>query len=227
MTVMTGDWQPEIRKLALTSWGEGQRIIAVAGVEPLSGVSTLCEGLAAFAARSGRRTVLLEMARPLTAAASGWRLDAEPGGLTERDAAGFDRLAVAGASDGRSVTDIARLRRGMDEHLAGFDTIVADIAPLRDIGTRAVDGPAAAAACGRIYLVALAGQIDRAAFAATMSLLDASRITLAGLILNDRANPTLAAELAREAGRLRILAPRLSRWLARKALESRFLSERT
>jgi hypothetical protein len=60
-----------------------------------------------------------------------------------------------------------------------------------------------------------------------MSLLEASRIELAGLILNDRFNPTLAAELAREAGRLRIVAPRMSRWLARKALGSRFLSERT
>lgn len=220
-------WQPQIRKLALTSWGEGERVIAVAGVDGQSGVSTLCEGLAAFAARSGRRTALLDMAQPLAAATGGWRLDSAPASLIRHDPAGFDRLLVAGETDGRSVTDIARLRHGMEEHLGGYDTIVADIAPLREIGTRAADGPAAAAACGRIYLVALAGQIDRSAFASTMSLLDASRIALAGLILNDRWNPTLAAELAREAGRLRIVAPRLSRWLARKALGSRFLSERT
>ena len=219
-------WQPQIRKLALTNWGEGQRVFAVAGVDAQSGVSTLCEGLASFAARSGQRTVLLDMSRPIGSAADGWRLDCEPGSLMRRDPAGFDRLAVAGEMDGRSVTDITRLRRGIDQ-LGAFDSIVVDIAPLREIGTRAVDGPAAAAACGRIHVVALAGQIDRAAFASAMSLLEASRIELAGLILNDRFNPTLAAELAREAGRLRIVAPRLSRWLARKALGSRFLSERT
>ncbi len=223
---MVDAWQPQIRSLALTNWGQGQRIIAVAGVDAQSGVSTLCAGLAAFAARSGQRTLLLQLSRPIAEAADGWRLDSEPAKAALPDAGGFDCLPAACHANGLSLTDISSLRRGLDQ-LGKYDTIVADIAPLREIGTRAVDGAAAAAACRRIYLVALAGQIDRTAFASAMNLLDASRIELAGLILNDRFNPTLAAELAREAGRLRIVAPRLSRWLAGKALRSRFLSERT
>lgn len=223
---MLDAWQPQIRKLALTNWGEGQRIIALAGIDAQSGVSTLCGELAAFSARSGRRTALLDVARPVARAAQGWRLDTAPDDATTRDDAGFDRIAVACAEDGQSLSDIGRLRGGIDQ-LGAYDTLVVDIAPLREIGTRAVDGPAAAAACGRIYLVPLAGQIDRAALASTVSLLDASKIELAGLILNDRFNPSLAAEMAREAQRLRIISPRLSRWLARKAYSSRFLSERT
>jgi len=224
---MAEAWQAQIRKLALTSWGNGQRLIALTGVEAQSGVSTLCEGVAAFAARSGRRTVLLDMARPIEAAITAWQPETPPDGVVMHDAAGFDRLMLAAGRDGCSLSDTGQLQRGIEDHLGGYDTIVADIAPLHEIGTRAVDGPAAAAACGSVYLVVLAGRIDRAAFTSTLSLLEASRIELAGLILNDRFNATLAAEMAREAGRLRFIAPRLSRWLARKALSSRFLSERT
>jgi hypothetical protein len=223
---MLDPWQPLVRKLALTNWGEGQRMTALAGIDEQSGVSTLCAELAAFSARSGRRTALLEMARPIDQASEGWRLDTAPDKAIARDDAGFDRIAIACAEDGQSLSDISLLRSGI-EQLGGYDTLVADVAPLREIGTRAVDGPAAAAACGRIYLVPLAGQIDRAALASTVGLLNASHIELAGLILNDRFNPSLAAELAREAERLRIISPRLSRWLARKAYSSRFLSERT
>jgi len=219
-------WQPQIRKLALTSWGEGRRVIAVAGVAPGSGVSTLCRGLADYAARAGKKTVLVDLSEHLRLSQSDWPSCEGPGEAFPVGQSGFDVKSASENGNGPSITNIARLRHIIETSTANYDCVVVDIAPINELGTRIADGAAAAAACGQVYIVALAGQIDRASFASCLNLLSASGVVLRGLVLNDRFNPTLAAEMAREAERLRVLSPRLSRWLARKALANRFLSER-
>ncbi len=219
-------WQPQIRKLALTGWGEGRTLLAIAGAVPDCGVTTLCRGLARYAVQAGRRTVLLSFAEPLPdARASG--LPPPPSSPDPQpDPEGFDVLRCALEAGGASITDIAQLRAMVETACAAYGCVVADIAPINELGMRCADGAAAAAACKRIFLVAPAGRIDTSGFLACLNLLASSRVELAGVIVNDRFNPTLAAEMAREARRLRFVSPRLSRWLARKALASRFLSDR-
>ena len=219
-------WQPQIRKIALTSWGAGRRVIAVAGVAPGSGVSTLCRGLAEYASRAGKKTLLVDLSEPLEIRAGAEPRHAGQIGDVVPNPAGFDLKRAPDDGSGASLTNSAYLREIIEGNTTPYDCVVVDIPPISEIGTRAADGAAASAACGEIYLITLAGQIDRASFASCLNLLAASSVRLAGLVLNDRYNPTLAAEMAREAGRLRVVSPKLSRWLARKALASRFLSER-
>ena len=123
-----------------------------------------------------------------------------------------------------SFNNVEQMRLLLNDELADYQAIILDLPPILDDQPNRINPLATMAAADGAYLVCLAGKVDRASISRTRSLLQQSGVSMLGVVVNDSENPTLGAELAREARRLRGILPALSRWLERKALASNMLN---
>jgi Mrp family chromosome partitioning ATPase len=87
--------------------------------------------------------------------------------------------------------------------------VVVDAPALLERGHGALPGAVAAAAAEATLLVVLAGRTAASSLREARAALDGAGARLAGVAMNDRDNPRLAAEMARQARRLARFAPRL------------------
>jgi Mrp family chromosome partitioning ATPase len=224
---MAATYRDEVQKLLLTTIGNGEKVVAVTAAQPQSGVTTLCRALAAASAASGIRTLLLDLARPV---ASGhivppWL----PGFMNVRhaislDPLGFDLLTAVTTVKTRELFNTpAALRAILRGELTEYDAIVVDIAPLRPVVPRAVDALCAAASCDSVFLLFVANRDTRQQVIEAREALTQAGVQLAGVIVNDMENPSLGAELARQALRWKRFAPRWTAAAAARLMRIDFL----
>lgn len=100
------------------------------------------------------------------------------------------------------------MRAALTELRADWDFVVVDAPALLERGHGTLPGVVAAAATEAALLVVLAGRTAASTLREARAALDAAGVRLAGVAMNDRDNPRLAAEMARQAGRLARFAPR-------------------
>jgi hypothetical protein len=142
-----------------------------------------------------------------------------------RDPRGFDRLVARFSPDARYLfNNVERLRRALGEDLAHYQAIIVDMPPVPANDVERVNGAAASAACDAVLLVCMSGRVSRNELNDCMDALANAQAKILGTILNDMQNPTLGAELAREARKMRRFFPRMANWLERKANSSVFLN---
>jgi Mrp family chromosome partitioning ATPase len=193
------------------------RIIGVAGVERDSGASLVAEALARRCVAGRLSTLLID--------ATGAQLGAESlASAPSPDAAGFDRLALRPTGEELlPMRDIARLRHMLQQALGAYDAIVVDLPAARDAGASALPATIIGKSCDALFLVCLTGAVTRLLLEEAVGALRAVDALLAGLIVNRREQPTLGAEIAREARRLKRRAPKLAARIERWALASDML----
>jgi Mrp family chromosome partitioning ATPase len=221
-------WHEEVQRIRLATFGRGIRLVGFTSPRANSGVTTLCKALAAVTAASGLRTLLVDLSEapddaenaPLWLPGSGGALVAIPSGP-----APFDKLTARTTPDTRDLfNNSAQLRRTLMDELADYAAVIVDLAPLKPRFPGAVDTTSAAAACGNVYLVCVTGEVTKTEISESVTRLHSAGVEVLGLILNDVANPSLGAELARQALRFKRLAPQFTTRLAGKLLATPFLN---
>jgi hypothetical protein len=149
----------------------------------------------------------------------------EPDEALASPSEGCDLLVASPAAAHRAkLNSVEHVRSMLHEELADYEAIVVDLPPVLDGTEMRINPLAPIAACDGVYLVCMAGRVDRGSIERSMVLLAQSGARMLGVVVNEAQNPSLGAELAREARRLGRFAPGLSRWLERKALSVSFIN---
>jgi len=222
-------WHEEVQRIRLATFGRGIRLIGFTSPCANAGVTSLCTALATVTAASGLRTLLVDLSEgpgtgdenpPLWLPGSGNAAVAIP-----EEPSPFDRLRAQLTPETRDLfNNSAQLRRTLMDELSEYAAVVVDLAPLKPRFPGAIDAASAAAACGNVYLVCVTGEVTKTEVSESVARLHSAGVEILGFILNEVANPTLGAELAREIMRFRRLAPRLTARFAEKLLSSPFLN---
>lgn len=230
MPTMSDRWTSHVERIVFATFARGVRVIGVTGARPESGVSSVCRCIAEAVTRTGRKTLLLDLSgRPdpgPAAVSAAWRPGEGGAGQSIRpEPGGYDRLAATFDAGSRGLfNNIDRLRRALGEDLSQYEAIVVDLPSVPVADQDRLNGAAVAAACDAVVLVCVAGEVSREQVSASLDALANAQAQLLGTVLNDMRNPTLGAEIAREAARFRRYLPRLSGWVERKALASVLLN---
>lgn len=220
----------ELERVYASTIGRGARSVTVTGVVPGVGASLLARALAARASHGGLRAVYVDfnLARPVyQALQTAWRPDdasvqtalvpvqddqpyaVVPPPVTERDGHLIFREGNV-------------LRRLLDQDLASYDAIIIDTSAVGAVNGRNIPAEQVAAATDQTILVLLAGVTKTHTARHAVDRLTTAGAKLAGVVLNDRDNPSLADEMCREANRLRRFLPSLTRricaWVRQKEI---------
>ena len=197
--------------------GQGARIIGLTGVDHDSGVSTISRALARRGCAGGQRVLLVDA----SFTSCGDERAAPPSATSE----GFHKVDLRPTADvAMPMRDLARLRRTLHDWLKSYDMIVVDMAPPLPDPKYPLPATVVAKACDATLLVCLTGRVTQGDLEAAAGALRNAGAPLAGVIVNHREQPTLAAEMAREADRLRRLAPRVVTRLQARVSASKFLN---
>jgi Mrp family chromosome partitioning ATPase len=209
----------ELENIYANTLGRGLRSLAVCAAEPGEGVSTVAYALARRSEAGGRRTLLVELnlfrprlAAQLGVAAADWAA-ASSLSAPLLDPAASGRLAFLPAPPTSTGLLTLRERGTLAGYIASwgqqFDAVVIDTSAVNAVNQGNVPADIVCAGCEGTLLVVLAGRTRAAAVARACETLAASGARLAGAVLNDQFNPSLAQELLRESRRLDRYCPRI------------------
>ncbi len=187
----------------------GQRCVCVTSAEPEEGASTLAAALARRAVLAGETTLLAEISprRPMLATRLGQQL--EPGVPLRIGADGFGAVSVP-ADAGGNWKEPGFLAWKLAEWQRDWSMVVLDTPPL--LAAAQPNGPGGltvAAKAATTVLVVLAGRTKADKLRQAQDKLLRAGGHLSGVVLNDRENPSLRAEMERELTRLARWAPGL------------------
>ena len=223
------DWSRTAEQMMLAAVESKIRVLAVTSVHSGSGVSTAARGLAVACARSGRKTLLIDLTATVQPAdlAGAW----SPGAPLPPDAVrssddGLSVLTVVPTSTNRTLFgNVELLQKVFQRDLAGFATIIVELPAVGNEEAERLNPVAAARAADAVVLVALTGLTTRDELSDGTQRLRQVGATIAGIVLNDRYCATLGEEIADVSyTRLGRVVPRLADWIAQKALANSFLN---
>lgn len=200
-----------VESIFQASVGAGARVVAVIGVEEGDGASACAGALAERSALAGLRTLLVDASDNKRGSAPNWEPAPDNIGWFNLSGQDEDPFRL------RSPETLARL---WDEAHKDWDTVIIDCAPAIEHREHLAPGRITARSADSVILVCLGGRTTKASIEAAKAALGPANII--GVVVNGRDQPTVGAELAREAGRLSRF-PGLSRWLAERALRSKAL----
>jgi Mrp family chromosome partitioning ATPase len=123
----------------------------------------------------------------------------------------------------REKDTLATLR---DRWLERFDVVILDLPPVLSANPHDIDAITAGSIADGVIVSVMTRVTREAELIEAVDQLRRAEIEIVGVVANDRENPTLGDEMAREIGRLRRVFPwpvrRLQRWLlSRKSLNRR------
>ncbi len=199
----------EVEALWRTLVQGGQRCVCVTSAGHGEGASTLAAALARRAVLAGETALLAELSprQPALAARLGQQL--EPGVPLRIGADGFGAVSVP-ADAGGNWKEPSYLAWKLAEWRRDWSMVVLDAPPL--LAAAQSNGPGGLAVASRAattVLVVLAGRTRAEKVRQAQAKLLRAGGHLSGVVLNDRENPSLRAEMERELGRLARWAPRL------------------
>lgn len=226
----------ELEAIYARTLGQGMRSLAICAANSGEGVSMLAVALARRAQAGGHRVLLVEMNlyQPTMANQFGLERQAwlpalhtnEPSQLPMINMERGFGLLPASLSHEASV----RLREPnvlegcLRDWLGSYDHVIFDTSPLNATNQNNIPAERIAAACDGCFMLVLAGVTSQTAIIQAKRHLDAVGARLVGAAFNDRLNPSLAFEIARESDRVARFLPRLSAWLKRKVALSALLN---
>lgn len=225
---MRQTWIRPIELVVLPALDGRIRVLGFTSPDHGAGVTSVARAAAETIARSGVRTLLLDLttaAGKSDSAPNGWTPGAQSAAAgAQADAAGYDVLIAQPTTEARFLfNDAKRLRQTLSDELAGYAVIVVDLPPLLESSAESINPVAAALACDRVLMVYAKGLTRRVDMTAAGDLAKASGIKLEGLVYNEHGEPSLGKELAAKVARLTPKWPRLFGWLERTLLQSPIL----
>ncbi|MEZ5853690.1 MAG: hypothetical protein R3D67_02695 [Hyphomicrobiaceae bacterium] len=212
-----------VEQVVLSVQTAGLRKMAIASVDTDPASRTLAVQVAAVAAGSGRRTLLIDLADG--GEGGHWhpgKSDAPVG----KDAAGrgFDTLSAPDDEEGRAAfNNPSRISEALDGLLETYDLVLLHASGLITDGAWPVNPIAACAATEGVVMVLPVGEVPAQKLERSVALLEAAGARVVGTVIDDRGNPSLGDDMARGAERVFSFAPPIGRWLAKKLRGSDFL----
>ena len=209
------------------------RSVGVTAPGPGEGATTLATALALRAASGQRDTLLVDLggggaSRTWHHAPAMWSTEAGSAEAAMRSVA--PSLTLLPAPGAGPVPPILRERSALADLIAGwkdrFAAVVVDLPPLEGGPAFGADPVSAGQALDGVVLSVMVRRTREAALIGAVETLTAAGVRTLGVVANDRDNPTLGSEIAREARRLRRVAPSIALRVERIALASRLLSRR-
>lgn len=199
------------------------RTISLVGVDHNSGVTSTAEALAIRYARGLKQTLLIDATG--LASASPNTADEIAATSIVADPMGFSRVKIRPcAAELLPMRDIVRLRKMFQEDFHQYEIIIVDTPPARDVSGHALPATIIANACDTVLLVCLTASVTRTLIEEACANLRSVNAPLAGVVLNRREQPTLGAEIAREARRFTKWFPKTSKKLEQRALGASILN---
>jgi hypothetical protein len=193
----------------------------------MAGVSTVARSTAEVFARSGFKTLLVDLTPPIQSTCDRpyW-----PGGgdlrkcITCRNGASDRLIARPTPSTRSTLNNVEAVRKAFTVELAEYSQVVIDMPAILDVDEHLINPLAAAAACDAVLLVCLTGGLTEERLTRALDLTRAAGANVTGTVLNDKDHFTVGADLARAGKRLFGWTPRVSHWIERRTLESEFLN---
>jgi Mrp family chromosome partitioning ATPase len=222
MSDMFDPGSPAVEQIFQAMCTNAARVTGFIGATPFSGVSSIARALATRSVLAGFRTLLVDLSLNVVST----HKDAQPecNHRIDGDARGFDVLTISVTQEQAfKYRNLSTLRAMLRDEFALYQHILIDAAPACESGLEAIPGRVAALACDALFLVCLAGHVTRATLELANGSLDRAGATVTGIVLNRRDQPTLGAEIAREARRFHRFFPRLSKWIENRMLASKAL----
>jgi len=216
---------PEIEGVWMAVAGSGARSIAVVAANPGEGTTSLAEALTRRAALGEGRALYVNLDAERSTGTMG--LAAPVDTVLPGEHAGIGVLARPSPDAANAWRDPARLAAQVAAWRAEWDHVVFDTAPILAKDAPGVPPLSVAAAAEATILVVLAGRTAASDVRDAHQRLERAGARLVGTVLNDRDNPSLLAEMEREAGRLERIAPGLVRRIRGGLRRSSLLGQRT
>ena len=225
---MIDEWLRPVEQIVLSTHKDKHRVVGFTSAEPRSGVSALATMCASINARSGFKTLLLDLSQPVhdVDPAPGWGSGSDdPRPHIIKHVLGFDML-VAQPNRMRQFTfnNSSILQGCLKDRLSDYASVVVDLPAVLDPRTDIINPVASAAACDAVILVCVRGKLTTSRLSAALELIRAGDVKLSGTVLNELGYTTAGVEIARLVGRWFSFAPRLSHWLQTRALTSELLN---
>lgn len=225
----------EIDSVYRATFGAALRVVAVTAAGPGHGASTLALGLARRAAAGGKAALLVELTTRGSAVVERFGLDRRDWGADPEDAAaamvdlGGGLAALPAPSLGRPpplLREVDALKALREAWLTQFELVVIDLPPVLSTNPHEIDPITAGGVSDGVVLSVMTRVTRESELIEATDQLRHAGIDLLGIVANDRENPTLGDEIAREVGRFSRIAPgairRLQRWvLSRRSLGRR------
>lgn len=220
----------EIEQVFTRTLGQGHRVVGFTGPQVGVGTSTVAEAFAERSALGGRKTLLISLSAPLAdGVACGW--DPLTGGVGQnivQATSNLHRLDIRpSAEDQFAFRNMPAWHDMFTNELKHYETIVLDLAPVLAKEEVAVPAILGACLCDSVIIVCGTGYTTSSELSASIADLVQAQARIEGIVVNDCFNPTIGSELAREVSRLRRFMPKLSAYLAQKALSNSILNLRT
>ena len=194
----------------------GAHIVGLTGVSRDSGVSSLARALVRRAAAGGQRALLIDASSSLIAGTS----ERSPHDTGE----GYFHLELRPSQAERlPLREVSRLRAFFSDRMRDFDFIVVDMPPVLCGAEFPLPATIVANACDAMMLVCMTGQVTNVDLKHALRTLKGANTYPCGVVVNHREQPTLSAEIAREAERVRPYAPGLANRVQRRMARSKFL----
>jgi hypothetical protein len=218
--MMTGSWRRPAEQILLTSLESGHRTIGFTAPNVNAGVSTLSQVSAEIFARSGFKTLLLDLTQPMRDPflAAGWAPghgDAKK--WIARHERGFDYLIARPTPETQfAFNNVASIRELLTIELADYAKILLDLPPLSEQRTDPINPHAAAAACDSVLLVCVRGQLAQSRLESAVKAAKAAGCKMTGVVLNDVNFVPAPVQIARLLRSFIRPGPRLADWLERK-----------
>lgn len=226
---MMDDWSRIAEQVMLSTVENKIRVLAITSPAPAAGVSSVALGLASTFARSGRKTLLLDLSSgaahgPLAVAWSPetpWHSNA-----LMVDADGLARLAVMPSPETRALfNNVELLQAAFARDFSDYATIILDLPALEAVATDGLNPIAIARAADAVFIVAPTGRTTRDDLVSASLQLRQAGTSISGVIMNDQYCVTLGAAIAdMSTARLGRIFPRLAASIARKARASTYLT---
>jgi Mrp family chromosome partitioning ATPase len=225
----------EVDAVYRASFGSALRVVAVTAAGVGQGVSTLAMALARRAAAGGKSALIVELTTRGSALAERFEAPRRDWGD------GPESMTAALREIGPGITGLPSPSLGRpppmlrekdtlaalrDEWLKRFDVIILDLPPVLSANPHDIDAITAGGVADGVILSVMTRVTREAELIEAVDQLRRAEIDVLGVVANDRENPTLGDEMAREIGRLRRVLPwpvrRIQEWLlSRRSLNRR------
>ena len=205
----TTNYDPEVELLWRKVDGAQVRSVAVVAGRTGEGATTIALTLARRAATAGASVLLVDLSGDGAGSAQALGMQAEPEAIVTLPGT---RLAVLGrpsVAQALAWREPAQLIAQVEQWRDRWDLVVFDAPPVLPRTPGAMTGAGAAMAAEGTVLVTLAGRTPAPVIRDAWNRLEGAGAKLLGAVMNDRDNPSLLAELEREADRLAKWLPRL------------------
>ena len=222
----------EIETVYSDIWRLNYRSIAITSTNPQEGVTTLASALTQRNLLAGHSTLLIDLNVHNPSLQSTFSLSQHssqehssntthllnaPELVNKAD----EEVTFTGVTAPIKRSAIMQLRKPgvleahIQDWLTHYDTVIVDASSLNHPNHECIPAERVASACDAAILVVLAGSTREMMVANAIQNLQHNDVNLMGCVINDKNNPTLRAELLREAKRLEKLSPKLTAFITK------------